>query len=142
MKNYPSREIWRNFFSVVAGVLAALLVLLFCGYGMHTIDTCNYKIDPAYYDVVVSSFIEEHTWNEVAALTGGFFIGGLIASFISTRKNLLHALLVPPVVLLFYPSIIGRELAFLALPLWMFIALLAWKLSEWIKEKRKRKIPG
>jgi hypothetical protein len=142
MNNYPLREILRNFFSVVAGVLLvfSILFLFSSSFFKPGVFPPLEGAYPARYAVLYESYYQKHAWIEIGALIAGFFIGGLVASLISTRKNLLHALLVPVVVLCFYYSIIGREIVALALPLWMFISLLSWKLSEWIKYKRKRKI--
>lgn len=141
MKNYPLRDILQNFFSVIAGVLLVFIILFLFSSSFFKpgvfppLEDAN----PVRYAVLHESYFQEHAWIEITALTVGFLIGGLTASLISTRKSLLHALLVPVIVLCFYHSIIGKEITALALPLWMFMALLAWKLGETIKMRLKKK---
>lgn len=141
MKNYPIREILRNFFSVVAGVFVAGVFLFFVGPSRDfAISNSSYKHpDPISHAIWKELFFKTHAWQEIYVLIISFFIGSLVTSLISGRQNLLHALLVPPILLCFYHSLLGPEITMLALPCWMFIALLAWKLGEWIKFKWKRK---
>jgi hypothetical protein len=141
MNSYPVQEKMRNFLSVVAGVLVAILLIAIIGLlSSHLIIPPYVREDPTRYAIFKESIYRADAWKEIGTLIGAFFAGGLVASLISTRKDIVHALLVPPITLcIIWFSTIGMDVVVLALPLWMLIALVAYKLSCWIKWKRKRK---
>lgn len=92
--SYPPKEIFRNFLSVVAGVLGALVIIIpifLFGAFMQFSDSEL----PAGY-LLFSNLILT-----AGILTGGF-AGGYITVKISTRKNFIHLLLTTSILIFLY----------------------------------------
>jgi hypothetical protein len=83
--NYPVKEILRNIFSVVAGVLSALATIIPC---VILSWEFSYKDGNIQEDFNILTFLISSI-----GIIGGAILGGYITAKISTRKDIIHILL-------------------------------------------------
>lgn len=82
---YPLKEIWRNFFSVVAGVILGLLIFLFISIGVNS--RLN-RIESSNGHPITK---ESRLTLSALGLIIGALAGGSLTASISTRKDKTHA---------------------------------------------------
>jgi uncharacterized protein YacL len=147
MKDYPARELWLNFISVAAGVLASvIIVLIFQWIGGHIPRELAIS-DPVEYWQLSEHLKPKQVHAEIIGLIIGVLAGSFIAGIISTRKTLVHALLVPVILLMlvsagFWQFTLQKEVIWLVLPFWMTIALTGFYSSRVIKIRFSKEPDG
>ena len=92
--SYPAKEILRNFFSVVAGVIAALAIIIPIGLFAGLLSFSDAAIPKT--QAIIST---------VLLITGpaaGCILGGYTTVKVSTRKDIIHAIITGSVLTFLY----------------------------------------
>lgn len=92
--SYSAKEILRNFFSVVAGVISALVIIIPCVILSWTFSYADGSIQD---DFNILTFLIS-----TIVIISGAILGGYITAKISTRKDTIHILLTGVMLSLLY----------------------------------------
>lgn len=105
--SYPVKEILRNFLSVVAGVIVALMIILPSGILAGLLSFSDAAIPK------LQEFLSIFLW--IAGIVAGCLPGGYTTVKISTRKDLIHAFITGIVLTFLYALIHDFEFNWLSI---------------------------
>jgi uncharacterized protein YacL len=137
---YPAKEMWRIFLSVVVGAITALLIIfIFQILSPHVFPPLEEHNPKAFWELT-EKYKPIQIKNEILGLFFGSFIGALLTALLCKTRSKTYTLLTPVlfvllITIMLWPFTLLKELIWLALPVWITIALGAYYIGQLIKKR-------